>query len=101
VQVHLFIRQEPFTGGLILNEVIRVLVGIAFEHSMDEIFEKAEIAGKALDESELPAARSGLNDIALLYFIRESLGEMVDSKEQFITSLSEKQRQRYWAKDHR
>lgn len=75
--------------------------GIAFEHPMDEIFETAEIAGKALNESELPVERSGLKNIALLYFIKESLGEMVDAKEEFILSLSEEQRQRYWVTDHR
>jgi uncharacterized membrane protein YgaE (UPF0421/DUF939 family) len=73
---------------------------VAMEHPMDDTKDKLKIVTEALDSAPLPTNKTQLSDLALLYFIKESLEEMMQAKDDFIKELTIAEIERYWSEEH-
>lgn len=73
---------------------------IAMEHPMDDTRDKLKAVTDSLDSASLPTNKNDLNDIAMLYFIKGSLEEMMQAKDDFINELTEAEIERYWREEH-
>lgn len=69
---------------------------VSVEQPLKEAGEAQQTLQKSLDEEALPKTKEELQDRSAVFFIKQSLEEMISNKQEFIASLSEEEKKRYW-----